>query len=74
MSVERKPEKTPVEGPDKPEEKADRRDLKIQALLEKLSQRENEVADLRVELTIMVQELDRLKNDSSEEDGKNPAL
>lgn len=45
------------------EQQIDRKDLKIQALLEKVSnmtaQYENQVADLRVELTIATQELDQ---------------
>jgi uncharacterized coiled-coil protein SlyX len=50
----------------------DRKDLKIQALLEKLSQvstqKENEIADLRVELTIVSQELNELR---AEKEGEN---
>ena len=36
-------------------------ELKVQALLEKLSTLENQVADLRVELTVVSQERDELK-------------
>lgn len=43
----------------------DRKDLKIQALLEKVSnlttQYENQVADLRVDLTIVSQECEQLR-------------
>lgn len=46
-------------------EQLDRKDLKIQALLEDISQLttqyKNQVADLRVELTIVSQELDQLR-------------
>lgn len=37
----------------------DEKDLKIRGLLERLSVRENEVADLRVQLTITSQHLDQ---------------
>lgn len=36
---------------------SDRKDLKIQALLETINRLENQVADLRVELTVVNQEL-----------------
>lgn len=38
-----------------PENQLDRKDLKIRALLEKLGQQENQIADLRVELTLIEQ-------------------
>jgi len=45
----------------------DRKDLKIQALLEKVSilsrEKENEIADLRVELTVMNQQAEQIIND-----------
>lgn len=44
----------------------DRKELKIQALLEKISNLttnyENQVADLRVELTVLGKEVEELKN------------
>lgn len=47
------------------EQQVDRKDLKIQALLEKVSnmtaQYENQVADLRVELTVVSQELEEAR-------------
>lgn len=46
------------------EQTTDRKDLKIQALLEKLGndkmQHENEIAEMRVELTLLRQELEAI--------------
>ena len=56
------------------ENTVDRKDLKIQALLEKLANNkaelENEIADLRVELTILNQELQSLKGEDVPEEKK----
>lgn len=53
-----------------PEQELDRKDLKIQALLEKLAankaELENEIADLRVELTIVSQELEKFKEEEKD--------
>jgi len=52
------------------EQQVDRKDLKIQALLEKVStmtaQYENQVADLRVELTLVSQELNEARQAAAE--------
>lgn len=53
----------------------DRKDLKIQALLEKIStlttQKENEIADLRVELTVVSEEKRELESRFAELEGKD---
>lgn len=41
-------------------------ELKVQALLEKLSGLENQIADLRVELTVTTMERDELKKEKED--------
>lgn len=39
----------------------DRKDLKIQALLERVSQQESQLADFRVEMTVLSNEVEQLR-------------
>jgi uncharacterized coiled-coil protein SlyX len=54
----------------------DRKDLKIQALVDKLGRTvagyENTIADLRVELTVVYQELDELKKEKEAANAPSP--
>lgn len=43
------------------EQKPDRKDLKIQAYQQKVAEQDNTIADLRVELTIYAEEIQRLQ-------------
>lgn len=51
-------------------EETQKLELKVQALLEKMGALENQIADLRVELTVVSMERDELKKMQEKEDAE----
>lgn len=52
----------------------DRKDLKVQALLERITAQENQIADLRVEVTVLQDQLQELISNAQSQPQEAPIM